>query len=140
MTTQHPKSPDQWDHTILQFSSAPNFVPLSREPRDESRESSDHVESETYKVRFTNKPDRRWIASFLVEKMYGSRGYKVEGGSTAAQSDPDRIGLLVYGKDNQPVGTVTAGFDGPNGLLADEMYKTHSETYFTAMVDEVLQS
>lgn len=72
-----------------------------------------------FKVRLADNEGRRSTASMLVNKMYAWRGYKI---AWHAQHQPNRI-TLVASHGPTPMATVTIGFDSPDGLLIDELYK-----------------
>jgi hypothetical protein len=65
-------------------------------------------------------PWQRLAASKLVEKMYASRGYATQS-MTHIPHDAKRITFKASNK-TQLVGTLTLGFDGHSGLLADRLY------------------
>lgn len=111
------------DHTLVEFSMMDTLHPLSLQQAEPRSEAKSRFERQKFKIRLANSQERRQSAVFLVEKMYSSRGYD----TSAIRSPPGegvvRIGLMVYGQDNRPIGTLTVGFDGPNGMLADELYR-----------------
>ncbi|MGI9025706.1 MAG: N-acyl amino acid synthase FeeM domain-containing protein [Burkholderiaceae bacterium] len=55
----------------------------------------------------------------LVKKMYAWRGYKI---AWHAKHQPNRI-TLVASHGTSPMATISIGFDSPDGLLVDELYK-----------------
>lgn len=75
---------------------------------------------QNFKIRIATSDDRQQSANLLIEKMYSSKGY----GRHAVQKDPYRITLAAYQAEHV-VGTLTLGFDSPEGLAADRMY--HAE-------------
>ncbi len=117
------------DHTLVEFSMMETLHPISLQQSDCSSEPQGRFERQKFKIRMASNQERRQTAVFLVEKMYGWRGYNTSGVSEklAATAKPaedvTHISLMVYGQDNRPVGTLTVGFDGPKGMLADELYR-----------------
>lgn len=71
----------------------------------------------SFKIRLANDEGRRSSASYLIEKMYGWRGYQTPGASAA----PNRI-TLVASDEERALGTISVGFDSPEGLLVDALY------------------
>ncbi|OIQ80793.1 hypothetical protein GALL_374430 [mine drainage metagenome] len=109
------------DRTIFHFASA--LTKLSSEGSEPAFAPTTRFENESFKIRLVSNNERRKSAVLLVEKLYGSRGYKASNEAAAPEEKPDRITLLVNNKENRPVGTITLGPDGPMGLMADELYK-----------------
>lgn len=109
------------DRAIFHFAS--KLTTLSSEPSEPVIAPTTRFENESFKIRFASNNERRKSAILLVEKLYGSRGYKASDEAARPDEKPDRITLLVNNKENRPVGTITLGPDGPLGLMADELYK-----------------
>ncbi len=63
--------------------------------------------------------DQRDSANILLNKRYAWRGYQTSGLPDAQSSDSV---TLVASEQGAVVGTMTIGFDGPQGLLADELF------------------
>jgi hypothetical protein len=114
--------PDDIENTLLEFSISDALQAMSFPQSDPVATAKAHYERQKFKIRLASNRERRHSALFLVEKMYAWRGYRAGTDSLAAE-EPRRIGLLVYGHGNRPIGTVAMGFDGPDGLLADDMYR-----------------
>ena len=72
-----------------------------------------------FKVRLADNDGRRNTASMLVKKMYAWRGYKI---AWHAKHQPNRI-TLVASHGTSPMATISIGFDSPDGLLIDDLYK-----------------
>ena len=72
-----------------------------------------------FKVRLADNDGRRNTASMLVKKMYAWRGYKI---AWHAKQQPNRI-TLVASHGTSPMATISIGFDSPDGLLVDDLYK-----------------
>ena len=79
----------------------------------------ENVEQHVFKIRLAHSNDRVNSASMLVQSKYTSRGLA----SSQFQMDPWRITLMAFDED-RVIGTLTLGLDSPNGLLADELYKS----------------
>jgi len=107
------------DNTILHFDS--NLRVLSNEPPE--RRNDSRVKTETFKIGFASSEKNKQLANVLVEKLYSSRGYDVSSQSAMASEKIYRRTLLVYNKENLPIGTITISPDSPHGLLADELYQ-----------------
>lgn len=72
-----------------------------------------------FKVRLADSDGRRNTASMLVNKMYAWRGYKI---AWHAKHQPNRI-TLVASHGTAPMATISIGFDSPDGLLVDDLYR-----------------
>jgi len=70
-----------------------------------------------FKIRLANTEGRRSSASYLIEKMYGWRGYHTSRPNAA----PNRV-TLVASDAERALATITVGFDNGNGLLVEELY------------------
>jgi hypothetical protein len=105
-------------------------TPLDRPPRpltpltvDMSDEDGHKVElaleQTLFKVRLADNEGRRNTASMLVKKMYSWRGYKI---AWQAKQQPNRVSLVASHGTNA-IATISIGFDSPDGLLVEELYK-----------------
>jgi hypothetical protein len=110
------------DHTLLEFSMMETLHPISLQQFDPGFAAQSRFERQKFKIRLASNQERRQSAVFLVEKMYSWRGYNTSAIAATPAEGVTRISLMVYGQDNCPIGTLTVGFDGPNGMLADELY------------------
>jgi len=75
-------------------------------------------------IRAADSEGHRSSAHILVNRMYAGRGY-----STAPKPEspnPNRITLIATDHDIT-IGTITVGFDGPDGLLVDELFQDQVE-------------
>jgi hypothetical protein len=72
-----------------------------------------------FQIRMADEDGARSSAKILVNKMYSTRGYFSTGAPEAPPSN--RITLLATDKD-QTIGTMTLGYDGPEGLLVDALF------------------
>lgn len=110
---------DEWSNTIVELPLQPGHrmeqMSLEREaPKGENLVLA-HGQ---FKIRLANSEGRRESASLLIKKMYAWRGYDTE--SPPAER-PSRITLMAD-IGNQPIGTLTIGFDSPQGLMVDSLY------------------
>lgn len=75
-----------------------------------------------FKIRAADTEGHRSSASILVNRRYAWRGYC---GSSAfkprATDNQDRITLVAIGQ-NETIGTISVGFDGPHGLFVDDLF------------------
>ena len=79
---------------------------------------------EGFKIRAADSHGARSSASILVSRRYASRGYQVS--PVSAFESEDRL-TLVASDHAAVVGTLTVGFDGADGLLADELFKAEAD-------------
>ena len=110
---------DSWSQTIvgLPFDGPHPLQEFSLDRPPSSKEDLT-LAREQFKIRLANSEGRRESAGLLVKKMYAWRGYETEGGST---EKPSRLTLMAD-VEGQPIGTLTIGFDSPEGLMADVLY------------------
>ena len=112
------KKPDVGDLTIATISPFRPAGPAAFSGRD-----ADNVEQEIIKIRLADSSERVNSAGVLVQRKYFSRGLEVG----KFRKSPGQITLMAFnGKD--VVGTLTLGLDEPNGLLADELYKSEIDS------------
>ncbi len=71
-----------------------------------------------FKIRLANDEGSRSNASYLIHKMYSWRGYAASGPKAA----PNRVTLVASDVD-RALATITIGFDCPEGLVVDDLYK-----------------
>ena len=72
-----------------------------------------------FKIRAARTPGQRRSASTLINLRYAWRGYATK--PLPQESAPDRI-TLVAAEEDETIGTMTVGFDGPDGLLVEELF------------------
>ncbi|HPU54622.1 MAG TPA: long-chain N-acyl amino acid synthase [Burkholderiaceae bacterium] len=72
-----------------------------------------------FKIRLANEEGARSDASYLIHKMYSWRGYAASGPKAA----PNRV-TLVASDAERALATISIGFDSPDGLVVDDLYKT----------------
>lgn len=70
-----------------------------------------------FRIRLASDEGRRSLASYLVSKRYGWRGYT----TGPIRSTPDQI-TLIASDDERALATISVGFDREAGLLADSLY------------------
>lgn len=91
-----------WDRTDAQQVSPPAW-------------ESNEVEC---KIRLADESTRRSNATMLINRRYAWRGYA---GTEELPQSPDLV-TLVAGTDTMTIGTISIHFDGPDGLLVDELF------------------
>ncbi len=113
------RKPDIGDITIATLSPYA-FKDVVAEQRVEERLADPQmtVQQQNYKIRLAHSRTSFASASMLVQRMYLRKGYDVPG----LQKMPARI-TLTASINGEAAGTLTAGIDAGNGLLADENYK-----------------
>jgi hypothetical protein len=79
----------------------------------------------THGIRLADTEEARYSVSQLLGKMYAWRGYT---GTHRVEEHPHRVTLFASER-GETVGTVTLGFDSPEGLLADEDFKDVIDAY-----------
>lgn len=70
-----------------------------------------------FRIRLANDDGRRSLASYLVSKRYGWRGYAVG----PLRASPDQV-TLIASDDVRALATISVGFDRHAGLLVDALY------------------
>ena len=121
------RKPDVGDITIATVS--PYWRADSDSPSRQGVENllDDKIEQQMFKIRLAHSNERMNSASMLVQRKYASRGLE----SSHFQKNPGRITLMAFQGD-KVTGTLTLGLDSPNGLLADELYKSEIDYLRTA--------
>jgi hypothetical protein len=75
---------------------------------------------QTFHIRSAQAETQRQAARQLVRRMYSHRGYL----TPCADEPVNRNSVtLVVAREEEPVGTLTVGFDSHAGLLCDELFK-----------------
>ncbi len=85
---------------------------------DGDREGARELTQKLFKIRFADSEGRRQSASFLVQRRYAWRGYRVDAPSAL---QPSRITLSAYDGDNV-IATITVGFDAGNELFVNALF------------------
>lgn len=83
--------------------------------------------SRRYTIRAADSDGHRSSARILVDRMYAWRGYA---GQQRAQEARHANGItLVASEHDAAVGTMTIGFDGPQGLCIDELFSQEVDRF-----------
>lgn len=69
-------------------------------------------------IRAADTDGHRSSANILVHRMYATRGYTTAFGASASPN----VMTLVATDRHETIGTISVGFDSPNGLLADDLF------------------
>ncbi|HJV62208.1 MAG TPA: long-chain N-acyl amino acid synthase [Albitalea sp.] len=73
-----------------------------------------------FKIRAADSFGHRSSASILINRMYATRGYT----STGLPSQPMPNGITLMASEHEDtIGTITVGFDSPNGLHVDDLFR-----------------
>lgn len=94
---------------------------------DSTYESTAESFNQNYlKIRAANSDGQRSSASILINKMYASYGYL----SSGLPSDKNHTNsmTLTANEGDITTGTLTIGFDGPAGLLVDDLFKAEIDS------------
>ena len=104
--------------TIIAVSEDPMGLCAISPPRPGTHKPRSVAEAPVrFKIRLANDEGRRSAASYLIQKMYGWRGYAAAG----PQAAPNRVTLMASDLD-KTLATITVGFDSPEGLMVEELY------------------
>lgn len=76
-----------------------------------------------FKIRLADEASRRSSASMLINRRYAWRGYA---STDVLNESPNRV-TLVAGTRSATIGTISINFDGPDGLLVDELFRDELE-------------
>jgi hypothetical protein len=88
--------------------------------RDEAAQLDEpQLASRLFKIRAAHSSGRRSSASILIDRMYSWRGYETTG--LPDEECLDRITLVASDRD-VVIGTMSVGFDGPDGLLVEDLF------------------
>ena len=77
-----------------------------------------------FTIRAADAFGERSQANILVNRMYATRGYYSN--SLLKDSSSNRI-TLIAGEGDALLGTITIGFDSPDGLLVDELFRDEAD-------------
>jgi hypothetical protein len=91
---------------------------LIDQPRRKMRPDVE-VGTESLSIRAAGSVGQRDSANILLNKRYAWRGYQTSGLPDAEDSDSL---TLVASEKETAIGTITIGFDGPQGLLSDDLF------------------
>ena len=78
-----------------------------------------------FTIRAADSAGQRSSASILVNRMYAWRGYK---NAELPKDGGDRITLVATDHDTT-IGTIMIGFDGPEGLLVDDLFSDRANEF-----------
>jgi hypothetical protein len=100
------------------FEPARRTGPASGGQRFQAANEADAAER-LFKIRAARTPGQRRSASTLINLRYAWRGYATK--PLPQDPAPGRI-TLVAAEEDDTIGTMTVGFDGPDGLLVEELF------------------
>lgn len=83
--------------------------------------AAEPLNSNYFKIRAAGSEGQRSSASILINKMYATRGY-MSSGLPGSGQDKYRM-TLTANEEDVTIGTLTIGFDNPQGLMADDLFK-----------------
>jgi len=109
---------DDFDRTIISFESPYRLKDLSPLPEGDPEVQEERMGEKLFKLRFAQQDEVFNHASMLVQKRYAWRGFP----KAHLKKYPNRITILSFHQE-KIVGTVTVGYDSPEGMLAEEIYK-----------------
>jgi len=104
------------DHTIASFAEPVSLREMCIEGRAQDQGTA--LDLQVFHIRMANSRGTREAASLLIRKMYGWRGYEVEG---APEHGPNQITLYAE-TGGATVGTMSLCLDGVAGLPADDNF------------------
>ena len=79
----------------------------------------DEVALRLFKIRTAHTARQRTSANVLIERRYSWRGYDIP--EPRPDGELDRITLVASDAD-KTIGTLSIGFDGPSGLLVEDLF------------------
>ncbi len=96
-------------------------IPGSRSggKRSQSGDEPAEASERQFKIRAARTPGQRRSASTLINLRYAWRGYATK--PLPQDPAPGRI-TLVAAEEDETIGTMTVGFDGPDGLMVEELF------------------
>ena len=109
------------DDTIIGATFEPHrsLKSLIQDFSDPDEMHDEEVSARIFKIRSADSSGQRSSASVLINRMYASRGYRST--PLAAEQQPTRI-TLVASEFEDTIGTITVGFDSPQGLHVDDLF------------------
>ena len=90
---------------------------------------SDSIRQRSFKIRAADSLRERNWAHLLVDRMYATRGY--HSSAPADDESPWRKTFLAS-DHNSAVGTLTIGFESPDGLVVDKLFPAEVEQFRAA--------
>ena len=112
-------------HTSVLRGEPPAFRSHLLHDFEEDETPDRSISRRLFQIRMADSNGARADAGILVNKMYAKRGYRLPGPS--AQQPRERV-TLVASEHDIAVGTITIGFDTPQGLLVDELFAAETRT------------
>jgi hypothetical protein len=104
--------------TIIEIARSPTKLrALSLDPGEQPK--GEPIEVSLLKIRLANTEGRRSKASYLIKRQFAWRGYKA---ASLSDLPANRITLAAFGRDEQPIATITVGVDSPAGLAVEAIY------------------
>lgn len=97
---------------------------LLRNPSETSHVPRRDVSQRLYNFRSADSCGERSSASILINRMYASRGYP--SAPLSDEPSPTRI-TLVASEHEATVGTISIGFDSPEGLNVDALFARQAD-------------
>jgi hypothetical protein len=98
---------------------------LQEEPGADDLSQGDLVGGRLFTIRSANSFGQRSTASMLINRMYSRRGYLAT--PLSNEQVPARI-TLVASDHEVVIGTITVGFDTPDGLHVDDPFAEETAT------------
>jgi hypothetical protein len=99
----------------------PALKSLLSDSTSPSEMAAEPLNNNYFKIRAAGSEGQRSSASILINKMYATRGYLTSGLPGKGQ-DTYRM-TLTANEGDVTIGTLTIGFDNPQGLMADDLFK-----------------
>lgn len=112
-----PDAPPKQLDTIIEIARSPKLKALSLAPVETAPGEPRTITN--FKIRLANTEGRRSLASYLIRRQYAWRGYQV---GALSDSQANRVTLAAFGRDEQPIATITVGLDSPAGLGVESIY------------------
>ncbi len=107
------------EDTIIGAAFEPDRPSAKGARRSQSQEASTDPAERLFKIRAARTPGQRRSASTLINLRYAWRGYSSK--PLPQDPAPGRI-TLVAAEEDDTIGTMTVGFDGPEGLMVEELF------------------
>src|SRR6476620_1626060 len=102
--------------TIISIPRSSRLQPLLHNPGE--FDEGNKLRETDFKIRLANTEGRRSTASYLIQRRYAWRGYRV---SPVASMPANLITLAAFDKD-LPIATLTVGTDSESGLAVETLY------------------
>ena len=103
-----------------------NLMPLILEETQPAPLAEANIGHRLFKIRAADCDGRRSSANILVSRMYAWRGYQSTVAPAAAVDSNNRITLIAE-DHNDTIGTMSIGFDRPEGLFVDDLFPAEVE-------------